>query len=670
MDSERKRYIPCAVALAVVGVLALMACGIAAVFGTGALVWITQRSVSNGEGEPVQSVWETSPQGASLQPGRGLVEIWTDGGWVRVEAEMPISAGQRLRTGALSGAALAFPDGSRAVLGANTDITVDQLDFQSEPHHVEMTQSQGESDHAVLSATQGSIRYVVNTPVGSGEALGTNFNVAVTPDQSARFSVEEGAVSVTALDQTVVVESGQVSTINPAEPPSEPAVRVSVEGAVTQIGETWVIAGQAFLIHEHTLIIGDPQVGDIVHVEGRELADGTHLADLILLLRPSPANRFSLTGEVQEIGADAWVIAEQTIEIRDTTEIDPALAVGDLARVEGVILENGAFEAVKILGVGDDTGLPFEFVGVIETIGAGFWTVSGVNIAISEDTAIDEGLSLGDIVRVQGRILEDGTWQARRIERALEGRQVFEITGHIESMNPWRVAGISFETRTWTDIDPGLEVGDLVHVEGEVQEDGTWVAFEIERIQPTPYPLIIIIGTVISIDPWVVSGIPLNVTPETIIQGEISPGMLVRVEIYLLPDGTWQVVRITALDDFIGIPGCMNLTATVVSFDGSRIQLLGWPELVLGEDVRVEGELHPNTIIVIQLCFNEDGSITIVQIIIILQPEIIVEPPVTGDKVTICHKPLKKKGGNTITVSRSALPAHLGHGDYIGPCSP
>lgn len=31
-------------------------------------------------------------------------------------------------------------------------------------------------------------------------------------------------------------------------------------------------------------------------------------------------------------------------------------------------------------------------------------------------------------------------------------------------------------------------------------------------------------------------------------------------------------------------------------------------------------------------------------------------------KVTICHK------GHTITISRSALPAHLRHGDTIGPC--
>jgi hypothetical protein len=32
-------------------------------------------------------------------------------------------------------------------------------------------------------------------------------------------------------------------------------------------------------------------------------------------------------------------------------------------------------------------------------------------------------------------------------------------------------------------------------------------------------------------------------------------------------------------------------------------------------------------------------------------------------KVTICHK------GHTITVSQSAVPAHLAHGDHVGPCT-
>jgi len=130
------------------------------------------------------------------------------------------------------------------------------------------------------------------------------------------------------------------------------------------------------------------------------------------------------------------------------------------------------------------------------------------------------------------------------------------------------------------------------------------------------------------------------------------------------------VVKITSLDVFGGIPGCMNLTATVLSFDGNRLQLLGWPPLVLDDDVDIDGELRPNATILIQICFNEDGTIEVVQIIIVFLPEMDVEPPpVEGHKVTICHKPYKKKGGNTINISRSALPAHLGHGDYIGACS-
>lgn len=32
--------------------------------------------------------------------------------------------------------------------------------------------------------------------------------------------------------------------------------------------------------------------------------------------------------------------------------------------------------------------------------------------------------------------------------------------------------------------------------------------------------------------------------------------------------------------------------------------------------------------------------------------------------VTICHK------GNTITVDKSSLPAHIGHGDSVGECPP
>jgi hypothetical protein len=41
-----------------------------------------------------------------------------------------------------------------------------------------------------------------------------------------------------------------------------------------------------------------------------------------------------------------------------------------------------------------------------------------------------------------------------------------------------------------------------------------------------------------------------------------------------------------------------------------------------------------------------------------------------GAKVTICHHTGSKKNPqHTITVSRNALPAHLRHGDTVGPCT-
>jgi len=40
-----------------------------------------------------------------------------------------------------------------------------------------------------------------------------------------------------------------------------------------------------------------------------------------------------------------------------------------------------------------------------------------------------------------------------------------------------------------------------------------------------------------------------------------------------------------------------------------------------------------------------------------------------GGKVAICHHTHSKKHPHhTITISRNALPAHLRHGDTIGPC--
>lgn len=254
------------------------------------------------------------------------------------------------------------------------------------------------------------------------------------------------------------------------------------------------------------------------------------------------------------------------------------------------------------------------------------------------------------------------------------GTSTFELVAPLEGTDPWMVAGRTIATNESTQIEDGLQVGDLVRVRGTILEDGTWLAYSIERAEEQVDPIIILIGRVDSVDPWVVNGITLNVTADTIITGDIAPGMLVRVEILLLADGTWEVLSISLLDDVTETEGCVSVTATVISVTDDEIQFLGWPSIPLTSEVSIENEtgqvvvLSPNQPVLVVLCAT-NGQIVIVQIIVIVvtPPEEGEAPPADGGgKVLVCHKP--DKNAHTLSLPQSAVPAHLGHGDILGPC--
>jgi len=275
-------------------------------------------------------------------------------------------------------------------------------------------------------------------------------------------------------------------------------------------------------------------------------------------------------------------------------------------------------------------------------------------------------------VEVKG---QNGEWMP------VAGASTFELVGALNSTNPWLVAGTTLETNETTRIQDGLQVGDLVRVKGTVLEDGKWVAYSIERAeeQTNPNPTIVIIGKVTSTDPWVVNGITLNVTADTVITGDITVGMLVRVEILLLEDGTWEVISIAPLGDFTEVDGCVTVAATIVSVTADEIQFVGWPSMPLSSDVKIENEggdeqgenlvLSPSQNVLVIVCPSEDGQVVITQIIIIVvtpPDEEGNEPSGEGEKVLVCHKP--NKNAHTLSLPPSAVPAHLGHGDKLGPC--
>ena len=293
-------------------------------------------------------------------------------------------------------------------------------------------------------------------------------------------------------------------------------------------------------------------------------------------------------------------------------------------------------------------------------------------------------LSEDGLFRLDNNVVEvqddNGDWVP------VAGEATFELVGELESTDPWTVAGTTFETRETTQIEEGLEVGDLVKVSGVILEDDTWVAYSIELAEEQTDPIIILIGTVDSIDPWVVNGIELDVTDETDIQGDIIVGMIVRVEILLLSDGTWEVLSIAPLGEPTETSGCATVIVTVVSVDGDEIQFLGWPSPVIfeppvqTESTAVNEEENGNTddstidittleagqVVVAVVCVSEDGQIVIVQIIILNTDVDDGNTSGEGEKVLVCHKP--SKNAHTLSISSSAVPAHLGHGDTLGAC--
>lgn len=681
-EAPRKWYqdwrLPVAISVVVV---ALMVCGLATTLGIGSYFLINRQANIPGapvsgelEGEDIEQVEKImsrlSPSEALLAEPQGLVEIQEHDEWNVAGASEIITVNTHIRTGSLSSTSLIFNDGSRLQLGPNSEISIGKLDANPDEgvREVVLTQWSGESDHSVTPVEMEDSRYEVQTTSATGLAKGTEFSIRVMPEESSWY-VSYGAVEVSSMATSVLVGAGEMTTVNLDEEPEEPSYFITGQGEVSYIGESWVIGGQTYLTHKHTVIIGNPQVGDIVFFEGHLLEDETRVADVIVLIQRNPANTFTLIGEVEAIGDPLWTVNGQIIAVTDITEVDEGIAIGDLVRVEGIILRDGSLQAENIIRIEDQPGAPFDFTGVLQQMGDDSWVVSDVTVSVDDNTMIDEGLVTGDLVRVRGWILEDGTWLAGSIRRVLDAPGKFEFSGTIESIDPWFVAGISIETREWTVIDEGLSVGDLVRVKGQIQTDGTWVAYEIKSFDEAL--VTILIGRVFSMDPWIVSGIELNVDEQTVIVGDITVGMLVRVEMLLLPDGTHKVIRIEPVEGFEWELGCHYLIVTVVGVDGDHIQLEGWPDLPLDENVEIMGDLKPGSIVQVMICFDEDMNVKVVYILIIYTPELPPpdedDPGGKGKKVAICHKP-NGKNPHTIVVSSSAVPAHLGHGDNLGYC--
>ena len=188
------------------------------------------------------------------------------------------------------------------------------------------------------------------------------------------------------------------------------------------------------------------------------------------------------------------------------------------------------------------------------------------------------------------------------------------------------VSGIALGTDTRTEIEQGIEVGDRVEVEGRILADGTWLAEEIDLADDDRELPFEFRGRVESTAPWMVSGVRLTVDGRSKIEDLIAVGDRVKVKGRILPDGAWLAIEIERIDGELGL-GCMQVTSLVVSVDASQVVLQDGATIRI-DGVPTQGQIQARSVIVLSLCVDHEGQITVITIVVLYQmePEVVVQP--------------------------------------------
>jgi ferric-dicitrate binding protein FerR (iron transport regulator) len=131
---------------------------------------------------------------------------------------------------------------------------------------------------------------------------------------------------------------------------------------------------------------------------------------------------------------------------------------------------------------------------------------------------------------------------------AYEFRLVGDVTAVGET--EWAVSGVSFNVTPDTVIASGVELGSYVVVKGRTVE-GVRIADSISFVNGNQKPRLTFTGTVESISDalWVISGQPVVITSETMIQAGLVVGDVVEVRFYYADNGDWVAEEIERLEE-------------------------------------------------------------------------------------------------------------------------
>jgi hypothetical protein len=246
----------------------------------------------------------------------------------------------------------------------------------------------------------------------------------------------------------------------------------------------------------------------------------------------------------------------------------PAELLEAAARVESS--SEGELE-IDLSEFGDE----LEFVGEVEFISVGEWTIAGLSFIIDSNTEIKGSPDLGDIVKVHSSLTTEGALLAREIEPA-EGDDTFaeddddalpfdlanefEFVGSVDAIgsSEWVVSGKPLMILPATEVKGTIIEGDLVKVHAFLNENAEMAAREIELAltedlddddmdDDSDLKLVGVLEEM-GEDVWVVSGFAFRVTADTEIEDEMSEGDWVEVYFFTSED-EMPIAREIELED-------------------------------------------------------------------------------------------------------------------------
>jgi len=176
----------------------------------------------------------TTVQAATLAGVSGSVQVLFAGGaaWKPAATGQEVNVGDRIRVGSLSAATLSFPGGCSTDLEADTDVDLLQISLQRNGSGgtVVLHQRLGQTRTCVQPSPGYESRFEIRTPSASVIARGTKFTVIVGGDGVTDVAVAEGVVEVMNQALSILVRTGEGTSVEPEHPP----VPVYTIPAVTQ----------------------------------------------------------------------------------------------------------------------------------------------------------------------------------------------------------------------------------------------------------------------------------------------------------------------------------------------------------------------------------------------------------------------------------------------------